>query len=495
MTWIQDRTIFRTIDEIIRLPCLLVCLLTLAACTTLPDDFGRGDIATIVGNHGVTLDSPEAAKLPSLDNDSLTVTQAVRYAMLNNPDIKAIYAELGFTAADLYDAGRIRNPVLSAALLSSDASGAGDQLSLGIVATIADIVTLSARQRLANAEYAAVRQVVAFAVLDLAAATQTAYFEYVGARQTSLLRLQTQKAASLSLALSEQFYLAGNIAPKAIALERAAAAQANLVALQAELARVEARTELATLLGIPPSASWDVPGTLPLPAQQPEPLETLMTLALQTRLDLTASKIRADYLADQLKVANWNRWLSDLALGYERERETSGEILKGPTLEWEIPLFTFRRSDLLRAEAELLAQIAQLETMTLGIEHEVQLAYTRVQNAQDRINIYQNKLVPALVDATKRAQREQNFMLIGVFELIETKQQEYDAYEGYIEAVRDYWLARTALSRAVGRQLPINFAEADAHLRIESVITPQSEQSVHEQHQTDTPTTPHHRHH
>ena len=45
-------------------------------------------------------------------------------------------------------------------------------------------------------------------------------------------------------------------------------------------------------------------------------------------------------------------------------------------------------------------------------------------------------------------------MLIGAFELIQSKQLEYDSYAAYIEAIRDYWLARTALARAVGRKLP-----------------------------------------
>ena len=45
-------------------------------------------------------------------------------------------------------------------------------------------------------------------------------------------------------------------------------------------------------------------------------------------------------------------------------------------------------------------------------------------------------------------------MIIGVFGLIQAKRQEYDAYQSYLEAIRDYWLARTDLMRAVGDRLP-----------------------------------------
>jgi cobalt-zinc-cadmium efflux system outer membrane protein len=45
-------------------------------------------------------------------------------------------------------------------------------------------------------------------------------------------------------------------------------------------------------------------------------------------------------------------------------------------------------------------------------------------------------------------------MLIGAFELIRTKREEYDAWQGYLESVRDYWIARTALRAATGGLLP-----------------------------------------
>jgi cobalt-zinc-cadmium efflux system outer membrane protein len=45
-------------------------------------------------------------------------------------------------------------------------------------------------------------------------------------------------------------------------------------------------------------------------------------------------------------------------------------------------------------------------------------------------------------------------MLEGPFQLLLVKQAEFDAYQGYLEALRDYWVARTELTRAVGTQLP-----------------------------------------
>ena len=44
-------------------------------------------------------------------------------------------------------------------------------------------------------------------------------------------------------------------------------------------------------------------------------------------------------------------------------------------------------------------------------------------------------------------------MLLGVYQLILAKQSEFDAYREYIEALRDYWIARSDLERAVGTRL------------------------------------------
>ena len=43
-------------------------------------------------------------------------------------------------------------------------------------------------------------------------------------------------------------------------------------------------------------------------------------------------------------------------------------------------------------------------------------------------------MIPARETVVERSQQEQNFMLIGVFELIQAKTQEYDAYQGYLES-------------------------------------------------------------
>jgi cobalt-zinc-cadmium efflux system outer membrane protein len=74
-------------------------------------------------------------------------------------------------------------------------------------------------------------------------------------------------------------------------------------------------------------------------------------------------------------------------------------------------------------------------------------------------------------------QLEYNAMLAGVFQLLVAKRDEIDAGRGYIEALRDYWIARCDLERAVGGELAL--AETPP---ASAVPAPPSQRKHHEHH-------------
>jgi len=46
-----------------------------------------------------------------------------------------------------------------------------------------------------------------------------------------------------------------------------------------------------------------------------------------------------------------------------------------------------------------------------------------------------------------------NGMLLGLYQLIDVKREQVEAHAQYIAAIRDYWIARADLERAVGGQI------------------------------------------
>jgi cobalt-zinc-cadmium efflux system outer membrane protein len=67
---------------------------------------------------------------------------------------------------------------------------------------------------------------------------------------------------------------------------------------------------------------------------------------------------------------------------------------------------------------------------------------------------YREQVIPLREQIVASSQRHVNYMLIGVFQLLQFKQQEIAARREYIEVVRDYWIARAELEQAVGGPLP-----------------------------------------
>jgi cobalt-zinc-cadmium efflux system outer membrane protein len=447
-------------NTVFRMALLVLCCL--AGCTTIPDDLGRSDVDALTAERGrasaVQPESVLTELIRQSGNQPLSKEDAVRITLLNNAELQASYARLGFAAADVYQAGRIRNPVLSASVLNPDVAGEVNQITLGLAASFTDLLTLSARKRMSASSFATMKATIGAEVMHKAAAAEQAWYGYTGAQQVEALRRQIALAADLSSQLAERYFTAGNITARELALERAVASEARLAVLSAASATLQARTELAIVMGLSSGADWTTAAELGLPLEREDELPELISLAEASRLDLLAARTETDLLADRLGVVNWTRWLGDLDIGIERERETDGARLTGPSLAWEIPIFTQNKDQQLRAEAEFKAQIAEVQRLINAIDNSVRLAHAEVLNSRTRINEYRDVLIPQRIESVARAQEELNFMLIGVFELLSLKQEEYAAYQEYLESVRDYWQSRARLSMAVGRTLPSSLA-------------------------------------
>lgn len=465
---------------------VVIIAMFLSACSSIPADYGRSDVNEILSKRGVPVDTSDTAEasqmVEQLTASPLTADAATRLALINNADLKKTYAELGIAAADVYEAGRIRNPIFSFSSLDSNESGERNLNTYGLVVAFTDLITLPSRKRFAQGEFEIMKQTVGAEVISVAAETRAAFYEFVAAKQVAALRAQIAKAGDLSQQLAQRYFDAGNLSPREIALERAAASESKLELFEADAGAYEKRTMLANLLGLSVAGHWDAPAQLSMPLAQEEPIVDLIKLAMQSRLDLAAARKRADLRADQLGVSNWTRWLGELEVGVEHERETDGADLTGPTVEWEVPIFTQNRDINLRADAELKMAIAEVEHLIVSIENDVRLAYAATLNAKSRVDEYRQKLIPARIEAVERAQEEEAFMLIGIFELLESKQDEYDTYQRYLESVRDYWLARTELARAVGNTLPGSGETNTQMLDVEDYIAPQTSTVDHSAH-------------
>jgi outer membrane protein, heavy metal efflux system len=467
-----------------RILLLSVCALALSACAALPEH-GREDVAELLQQRGQAAPSSaqRQALLDALGEQPLDPLSAVRIALVNNPALAARYTRIGFAAADVYEAGRLSNPTWSASVLIPQEPGAGRQVSFGLAQSFTDLLFLPARSRLARGEYEVAKLEVADAALDLAAETERAWHQLAAAWQRFTLREAIASAAQASADLAARFHAAGNINRLELAHEQAEAAQAHLDLLEARTQITLARSALNRQMGFDAAEGrWKIDGGVPPPVPEEDALDTLYRLAEAQRLDLAAARRQVALAADELGVTRRFRWLGEVEVGAEFERESDGARKRGPSLALQLPLFNQGGDRVARGEAHLARAEEELRALEIDITHAVRSAAAEVSVARERLEHYRQTLIPLRESIVARMQEQVNYMLAGPFELLRARREEYEAYEGYLDALRDYWLARTDLARAVGAPLPSAAQAGGAPLDAEQLIQPRESGDGHEHH-------------
>lgn len=436
-------------------------LLLLGGCAAIPEDRGFGQVQEQLrqrGYAGVT--RPDDAQVQELADQvlaagSLQADDAVRVALLRNPRLREIYAQLGFNAADVYDAGRPANPRISGSVLSTGAAGAQDRYDYGLTQDFLGLLLLPARARLAAAEFERAQQQAGSAVLEVAAETRAAWYRLVAAMQAQELRQTVADAAGTAAALAQRYHDAGNLAALDLELLQAEGQQAQADAVQARDAAAAARAALARSMGLPVERQdWSVSARLPAPLAQDEPLPELLELARHSRLDLAAKEREVSVQEDALGLTRSNRLLGAADAGVQGERDDDGTHLLGPSISLELPLFNQGDGRVLRAQARLERSRAELERLQAEAGQEITLAQARVVAMHALARRYTQDYIPLRERIVRHTLERTNTALAGPFELIRARQQEYDTDQQYLETLRDYWLARTELERQVGARLP-----------------------------------------
>jgi cobalt-zinc-cadmium efflux system outer membrane protein len=456
------------------LPIALAALLT--GCATPQKQAGVDAVdALVTAQLRPGIESPTgerdavalASRVDGLLAQPLTLERAVGVALLNNPRLLAEYAQLGVSRGDLIDASRLPNPRFGWLREHEDgASTYTRSLSQEFTAAL----LLPARKRISASEFARVQQAIAAAVIDLAADVEVAWFEALAAQQIAAMRAAVARAAELSAELAGRFHAAGNLPRLELLLEQAAASTAAIESRRAAAQERSARTGVATLLGVRSSVAFELPSSLAAPPPGRYIEARLIARAARERLDLAAAIGERQMRADALGLAKSWRWLGSLELGVERESENGEVRVRGLEASIELPIFQQGQAAIARAEGELADADARLSELRLAIDNEVALAVERVEAQRLIAEDYRTLLLPqreAIVDGT---QREVNFMFEGAFELLRVKQEQYAAYQEYIEAVRDYWIARAELRRAVGGPLPDDDEQFEPTIGVEAVL-------------------------
>lgn len=385
----------------------------------------------------------------------LTADAAVQIALLASPSLQAKLEELSISQADLVQAGMLKNPTFGVGITAWEQEHIDPNLFATVEQDFLDLVTLPLRKRVAAAELEATKLEVGDHVLELAAEVRTAFFAAQAAEQVAAMRRLVDEAASTSGELAKRQHEAGNMNDLALGNELSLAAQAKLDRRRAEGEAAVARERVNKLLGLwGKRTAWRAGPKLPeLPSAEP-PLAHLESRAVAERLDLAASRRNVQSLGYALGLAKTTRWFGTVNVAVEAGRLRHNKKLSfGPSVALEIPLFDQRQAQIAKLEAYHRQGTRELQALAVDVRADVRASRARVLTARGVVEDYGKVVVPLREGVVRASQEQYDAMLLGVYQLIQAKQAEYEAYREYIEALRDYWIARSDLERAVGGRL------------------------------------------
>jgi cobalt-zinc-cadmium efflux system outer membrane protein len=296
---------------------------------------------------------------------------------------------------------------------------------------------------------------VADKVIQLAAEVQKSYFSAIGAKQIRNMRNEITLAAGNSFELAQRLHSAGNISDLELATENAHFEQMRLELANSEVALLDAREQLTRLMGLwGPQTDWRLPEQLPdIPANEIS-LGHLESMAIENRLDLAAEKKGVEALAQALGITIDWRWVGQIEVGVSTERETDRTWVTGPALAIELPIFNQRQADIARLESQLRRSQKRLTAQAIEIRSEIRSLRNHLVMQRNLIDHYRSTLLPLREQIVDLTLKNYNYMLMGAFDLLMAKQQEFEVYQKYLEAVRDYWIIRADMQRSLGGRLP-----------------------------------------
>jgi cobalt-zinc-cadmium efflux system outer membrane protein len=231
--------------------------------------------------------------------------------------------------------------------------------------------------------------------------------------------------------------------------------QTRLDLARDEMQLLEHREQLNRLLGLWGAATgWKLTEALPaIPAQDLMP-DHLERVALKQRLDIGAAKGELALMNAAVNLAKTSRYTGLIDVGAHVHRDADGPLLLGPTLSIELPLFDQRQAVIGRLEAQRRQAQRRVDGLAINARSEVRVASAKLALARRSADEYRKSLLPVRAAGLEQAQLEYNAMQIGLYELLAAKQTQVDAVRAYIRTVRDYWIARAELERALGGRVP-----------------------------------------
>lgn len=439
-----------------RLTLAALALFVLGGCATVSNDAGFGPVEQTAKDRlgkdvkWARSDADRDAidkRVAKLLEQPLSADDAVQIALLNNKGLQASFSELGISEADRVQAGRLPNPGFSFGRLTQ---GSSVEIDRSIQFNLARLLMLPTINQIESRRFEQTRGAVALSVLSLASETRKAYYLAVAADETGRYMLQVQTAAEAGAELARRQTQAGNWNKLQQAREQSFYADAALNLARSQLVITVARERLTRLMGLwGQQTQFRLPERLPDLPKAPNDLPDIEQTAMAQRMDVQAAKLGTEQVAKNLGLTRATRFINVLEAGAVRNSYNDAPTQRGYTISVELPLFDWGGARVAKAEAVYMQAVNRTAETAVNARSEVRGAYANYRTSYDIARHFRDEIVPLQRRISEENQLRYNGMLIGVFELLADARSQITSVNGYIEALRDFWLAQADLDMAL----------------------------------------------
>jgi cobalt-zinc-cadmium efflux system outer membrane protein len=414
-------------------------------------------IGWTVTSTGANSPTPPVEPLPS----NLSVEEAIRWALENNPELASLRQQHGIAAAAVVSARTYPfNPVLESRV--QEASGPA---SAGISNNIPlEHILLWEVEVRGQGKYR--RQ---------GAAAGLARADWEIAQQEHLLAIRVLRAFSTLLYRQEKLRLVEEtISYNEQLVKRAPKwrdadylSDGEVIVLQSEVdaaraqlgpgrvALAAARDELRRALGVI-ETDFTLHGKLeqlPPPADGP----ALAQAALSRRADLRARQAAVAEAEARLKLAKADRFGNPtVGPAYTYDPTRISEI--GVQLNLPLPVLNTHRGEILQRDAERTQAFLELRQTEIQIQQEVRAALARLQAASEGAETYRTRTLPNLQKYLDGVMKLFEAGKVNILSVIDVRRKLLQARDSYLDALLEVHQARADLAAALGE--PIVHPEA-----------------------------------
>jgi cobalt-zinc-cadmium efflux system outer membrane protein len=392
-----------------RKACLIV-FLSLGACahyapsplSPTPSVLASPDPA-LLSQAAATIDRPylkpvEIDLAAPLDGNAVAVLAAV-----NNPDLKALRERAGISDAQVFSARLLPDPTLS--LGASRVLSGPDPLMDLVGALGFDLNSLRTRGvKIAQAKAAArqVRLDLAWTEWQTAGQARIQAVRIIALTRSVAFANATRASARSLLERTQRAAGRGDLAADQVQAARTAEADAEDKARTAERDLAVARFELTRLLGLPPQT----PLALAAPLDGGTTLDParLFAIAQANRTDIKA--LEAGYASQE---AATRKAVMDqfptLGLTVTTNRDTAGNLIVGPSIDFSLPLWNRNRGGIAIERATRAALKAEYDARLFQARAEIAAAVSGITVARRQRDAVLRAVPSArrYAEATRRA--------------------------------------------------------------------------------------------